>query len=497
MLDIQFALSEQEYLLKSWEKFKGNIICEYSNRRWEASELVLLSQKLASEFLDAGLKEGDNVPVLLSNTVAYPVVLMALLYIKCNPLLLHVSTNKVDLNKIKNKVTFKFYIHDFIPVTSKLALSDEEVLLEKQIENINIKLVYDYSPIVKQVPELKGSILHLTSGTSGTSKICIRNQDVAIEEAVNFVSTIDIYSRANIMVTTPLSHAYAYGFGLISAIISDSNLFIDVNFNPRKILKQMIDTHIDILTIVPAMAKLLMKLQPKFPDCKMAKAVFYAGSSCPTEVIEEFEHIFNTKLYAIFGTTETGSISSSFSHTNNFKGVGQTYLNVKVCLTNTCNYEGLKEGAGEVLVSSSSMMQGYYDTYTGKKIEHHATGDIGYFEQGSLILIGRSKDIINVGGLKVAPSEIEEVLKDFPGIEDVVVYSGKTKDGTEKICCAYYAKEKPLDIEKMRDFCRERLSAYKMPRSFFYMEIPRSTSGKYMKHLLPDFNFDNYMGERE
>lgn len=495
MQELAFQITEEENVLQEWEKYEGNVHCGYTERVWSGKEMKQMSFDVAKQLSEMGIQKGENVAVLLSNTVAYPVVLTALLYLKCNPLLLHVSTPKVEMEKISKNVPFSHFIHDFVSVTSKLDKEESNIKWNYQMGKLEVSLGVLESTSDAKGLELEGVILHLTSGTSGPSRICLRNQRVAIAEAVNYVSVVDVFNRANVMITTPMNHAFAYGFGLMAAIITNSNMFLEISFNPRKLFKEMANEKIDILLLVPPMAKLLVKLKREFKEGTMPKYVFYAGSPCSKDLKESFEEVFDTNLYAILGSTETGAIATTFTHDKPYIGVGRILNNVEVKIDNCSAYTAIGENIGDVLVKASSMMQGYYDEYTGEEIEYHAIGDIGYFDDESLVLTGRAKDIINVSGMKVDPLEVEEVLREHPEIEDVVVYSGLTKDKEEKVCAAYFSSNGKIDTEELRTFCKTRLAAYKMPRTFHYMEIPRTPSGKCPKRLLPEYNDSNSIGK--
>jgi acyl-CoA synthetase (AMP-forming)/AMP-acid ligase II len=476
-------------LLNAWKSWKGSVNCTYTKKLWGAKEIYETSNYLASKLSQTGFKEGDIVALILSNTAAFPISLYALLQLGCNPLLLHASTTYNELTKLLNSLPIKYFIHDFVKDTSTIDNNSINIVFENQLENINLTVgILDILPSALY-KSLNGTILHLTSGTYGKPLICIRNQYCAVAEAINYVNSIPVYNNINIAVTTPLSHAFAYGFGLISTLITDSTIIIDNVFNPKRLLRTINEHHCDILTIVPPMAKTFIELNRINPFGSFPSIVFYAGTSC-NEVIEKtFEEELNTKLYSIYGSTETGAISSNFSLFDKLPGLGNPLENVQINIANISRYGDLGENIGEVNVKSTSMMQGYYDNYNANdKIDFFFTGDIGSLNESIVNLSGRVRAIINKGGFKIDPKEIEDQLLTHPDIIDAAVYPGKSESGDEIILAALVAKNK-IDITQLRTFCLDNLTSFKIPSKFYILdELPKTASGKYLKVKLPCFN---------
>ena len=100
-------------------------------------------------------------------------------------------------------------------------------------------------------------ILHATSGTYGHASFCVRDQQVAVAEADNFIAGIPPYRRARVRVATPLSHAYAYGFGLVGCLRTHSTLVLESHFNPKVLLAREREQPSDLAVLVPPMLRIL------------------------------------------------------------------------------------------------------------------------------------------------------------------------------------------------------------------------------------------------
>ncbi len=479
-------------LLERWREWQGAIDCGHTQAVWAAANLRRLSGDFARTLAQAGLREGECVALVLANTVAFPIAFMAVLELGCNPVLVFAGTQQKELTRILSQFAIKWAIHDFLPGVSRISTKSYPPKAFLTLANMGLSVLSTASSIAEGpfVFPGRGVALHATSGTYGAPQLCARNQTVAVAEGVNYTTTIERYRGVRITVTTPLSHAYAFGFGMISAILTDSTLVLHPTFNPKRILRLEKERPSDILTIVPPMAKSLASLARSDARRAIAPTVFFAGAPCSPALAEDFEATFTSTLFAIYGTTETGAISTSWTRESKFPGVGAALKNVDVCIRNQEHYEELGEGVGEVFVRSTSMMQGYAaQASTYQPIDYWKTGDLGFWDTaGNLTLVGRIRDVINVGGVKVDPAQVEHVLISHEAIADAAVYPGIRDDGGEFVQAAIQDTGHGLDLEAIRAHCLRQLDSYKVPVTYHIVSrIPRTPSGKCMKIHCPGF----------
>ncbi|MCL4217838.1 MAG: acyl--CoA ligase [Candidatus Hydrogenedentes bacterium] len=483
-------LAGPSLLLDHWKSWAGAVECMYTGKTWHAAELRERADEAARRFSTAGVKEGDLAVFMLTNTAAFPVVFMALLELGCNPVLVFAGSSSAEIERLAASFGIRWIVHDFNDAVSRLPQAQWPEKTTADVGYASVRLLETgFAPdqSVMQFP-VAGVPLHPTSGTYGAARVCVRNQTAAVAEAENYLASIDIYRGVRIALNTPMSHAYAYGFGFVAALISDSVLVLDSAFNPKHVLNRESRRPSDILTLVPPMARALTRLARNVEKPGMAPHVFYAGAPCDPAQAAEFEQTFGARLYAIYGTTETGGIATSFSREPRRTGVGVPVANVSVHVCNTEQYPGLGEGIGEVRVASTSMMQGYVTDINDSVINDWATGDIGRIDaNGNLHLTGRIKDVINVGGMKVDPAEIEQVLRGRPEVADVAVYPGLRDDGSEFVQAAIQPAGN-VDVEVLRHACLGVLDGYKAPSRFHIVDaIPRTPSGKCLKIQCPGF----------
>ncbi|MGD9740255.1 MAG: class I adenylate-forming enzyme family protein [Bauldia sp.] len=480
-------LSGPPVLLDLWDRWNGAIACAFTDRTWSSASLRAAEAAIAGTLLRLGLGPHDAVGLMLANTVAFPAALLALLRIGCNPLLIHAGAQRASVERVVREYGVRWLLHDFIDGVSTLEGGGQEVIDRVDLGGVSLSVVATGVTAGGVAVPGAGVVLHPTSGTYGSARYCMRNQTAAVAEARNYTETIGLYRAAKVTVTTPLNHAFAFGFGLASAILTDSTLCLDIAFNPRRLLRTEKAAPSDILAIVPPMARTLADLARDDPGRMMARSVFYAGAPIDAGHAREFEATFGVPLFAILGTTETGAISSSFGGGDRPAGVGRPLRNVEVEIRNTEPYRRLGRGIGELFVRSPSMMQGYLPS--NERTDAAAffrTGDLGRIDAaGAIILTGRIKDIINLGGMKVDPAEVEAVLLAQAGVTDAAVYPGLRDDGQEFVQAAVAGT---VDGAELRRSCAAELDAHKVPSTIHIVDrIPRTPSGKCLKVECPGY----------
>ena len=209
----------------------------------------------------------------------------------------------------------------------------------------------------------------------------------------------------------------------------------------------------------------------------------------PVERAQQIIHLFpHINLMVYYGLTEA-SRSTFISLTQQtdmkrFSSVGKPFPNVDLNIL-TSTGEPTKVGeVGNIIIRGPTVAQGYWRAEKNdpsfQNNELH-TGDLGYFdEEGYLYLVGRTKEMINVGGLKVVPIEVEKVLSQYPGIKEVAV-TAILLNKEELVGAAVVLKDEKIsfDEEECARFCAKYLEKYKIPHTFTILpSIPRNETGK-------------------
>jgi long-chain acyl-CoA synthetase len=207
-----------------------------------------------------------------------------------------------------------------------------------------------------------------------------------------------------------------------------------------------------------------------------------AGARLPFETVLAFHSRFGLKIHSFYGASESGGISyDDDEEVGSNETVGRPLPGVTITFRPE---DGVPAGTGRVHVRSAGVSSGYIGGDSSEFVDNgFLTGDYGAFDSdGRLRLTGRVSSFINVAGKKVQPAEVEDVLRQMPGVRDVrVVGAADPQRGEQVVAClvADPSEEAAITMLAVRRFCSQRLAAYKIPRTVIVLDaIPLTARGK-------------------
>jgi long-chain acyl-CoA synthetase len=206
-------------------------------------------------------------------------------------------------------------------------------------------------------------------------------------------------------------------------------------------------------------------------------------------------------IHEYYGATESGAVVHCDSHDwlANPGTVGKAADNCTVKILDAEGREVPTGGIGEVYIRNRNFPDFTYNNMDAKRREIErdgliTAGDIGYLnERGFLFLCDRAKDMIISGGVNIYPAEIEAVLHGMPGVQDCAVFGIPDEEYGEAVAAVVEPRSgTTLDAAAVRDFLRQRIAGYKLPRLVeFKRDLPREDSGKIFKRKLRDPYWEN------
>ncbi|KAA6324265.1 propanoyl:CoA ligase, partial [termite gut metagenome] len=224
-----------------------------------------------------------------------------------------------------------------------------------------------------------------------------------------------------------------------------------------------------------------------------------AGSLCPVELMKQVQEKMFMKVTSVYGLTETSPGMSQTRIDDSFdvrcKTVGSDYEFTEVKVLDPETGEECPVGVqGEMCCRGYNGMKGYYKnpTATAEVIDKDGflhSGDLGIKdEDGNYRITGRIKDMIIRGGENIYPREIEEFLYKLDGVKDVQVAGIPSKKYGEEVGAFIILREgATLQESDVKDFCRNKISRYKIPKYIFFVnDFPLTGSGKIQKFKLKD-----------
>lgn len=325
------------------------------------------------------------------------------------------------------------------------------------------------------------AVLKLTSGSTGLPKATFTTEAQLIHDTDHITTAMRVGPDDCQMAAIPLSHAYGIGNLVVPLLVQGTPIVMREGFVPHQFAADATAYGARVFPGVPFMFEHFKDHLPPGAWPRGLRRLISAGARLESSTARAFHDSFGVKIHTFYGASETGGISFDDSAALPEDGsVGRPMPGVAITLR---PQDGVPSGAGRVHVSGSAVGTGYVggcDRDDGFTPDGFLTGDFGRFnESGDLILAGRVSSFINVAGRKVQPEEVEQILREMPGIADVrVVGAADPARGQQIVACIVVRGDGP-GLIGVRQFCAARLAPYKIPRTIITLErIPLTDRGK-------------------
>lgn len=350
--------------------------------------------------------------------------------------------------------------------------------------------------------------IQYTSGTTGAPKGATLSHYSILNNAYMVGESMRLAEHDRLVIPVPLYHCFGMVMGNLGCVTHGSTMiYPSASFEPLATLQAVAEEKATAMFGVPTMfISMLDHPERTALELSSLRTGIMAGSTCPIEVMRRvIEDMHLTEMQIAYGMTETSPISTQtgpdddFTHRITSVGRTQPHLESKIIDEHgrivTCGQ------IGELCTRGYSVMLGYWNNPQATTAAVDAagwmhTGDLATMdEEGYINIVGRNKDMIIRGGENVYPREIEEFLFTHPAVADVQVIGVPDETYGEEIIA--WVKLHPghlVDAESLRDYCKNRIAHFKIPRSFKLVdEFPMTISGKVQKFRMREVS----IAERE
>ena len=299
-------------------------------------------------------------------------------------------------------------------------------------------------------------------------------------------------------ICVPLFHCFGVVLATMCCLTHGSTQVMVEKFDPLITLASIHKERCTVLHGVPTMFIAELN-QPMFSlfDRSSLRTGIMAGALCPIELMRQVNEKMFMDVTSVYGMTETSPGMTQTRVDDSFEvrctTVGREYEFTDVKVLNPENGEECPPGVqGEICCRGYNVMKGYYKNpqATAQVIDSNGymhSGDLGVKdENGNYRITGRIKDMIIRGGENISPKEVEDYLYKIPQIKDVQVVAIASPRYGEDVGAFIILKEgAELTAEDVRDFCKDHIARYKIPRYVFFIEhFPMTGSGKIQKFRL-------------
>ena len=414
------------------------------------------------------------------------------------------------LNPAYKADEYEFYLKDLSPKIVIVEPNSKnnviEVAKKLKIPVCEIKIQKDSPPGLfdlfdktsqYSLPEENDEALVLhTSGTTSKPKIVPLTNKNIFSSAINISKSLELSEIDHCLNIMPLFHIH----GLIAIIAASMKVGASVcasnGFNAIKFLEIAKSEKITWYSGVPTMHQaILLRAEKKLELAKNLKLKFIRSSSAslPPAVFEKLNNVFKCPVIEAYGMTEATHQMTSNPLPPKIQKPGFVGIPAgpDVCIMDDAD-KILNQGeTGEVCIKGNNVTLGYDNNPEANKKSFSngwfRTGDQGYFDQdGYLKISGRLKEIINKGGEKISPLEVDNILMDHPLIEQAVCFGYEDKMLGEEIAAAIIVKEGQNCSEiDVKNYAEEKLAKFKIPKKIFFVnEIPKGATGKLQRNVL-------------
>jgi len=375
------------------------------------------------------------------------------------------------------------------------------IVIKKRFVDYNsIKIpIFDFKEIAskknsKTSKSKRNELAYLiyTSGTTSEPKGVTISHSMMGFTTKNIVEVLK-YSHTDIdLLPLPLHHSFGLGCVHTSLYVGSTLVLLKNSSDLQHILESLKKYNITTVAAIPAtLTKLLMNdkkiLEKYFSNIRL---IITNSTSIPKNTVQNFKEILkNGNLATYYGLTEASRSTFMIFDKNNGReeSVGKIAPGVEIKIVNEVQNDSK---TGEIWIKGNNVIKKYWNNVEADKNLVDGwlrTGDVGYFDKENyLFLKGRNDEIINIGGEKVVPLEIEKIVKELSGIEDVAVF-GIDHELFGQIIKLNVVKTKDSNLDKSQilSHCIKNLEKFKIPSKIEFVEkIPKTDYGKVKRFML-------------
>ena len=478
-------------------------------KRRSFKELDAMANALAASLQELGLRKGDRIAIYMKSSIEFVVSFYAIE--KLGGIVAWVNPNyrKTEAEFIlrnseaKGIVIFREWEgYDYLDAVLKMKEnlpSLEFTLLVGEGEGENLWRFNDllnrgygksFSPPVIQSQEDLAMLIY-TSGTTGRPKGAMITHFQAVNGGLRYSLGVQATSEDVFIGILPMSHSYGCGSTLILPTLLRSTLVLMDKFDAEKAFQLIEKERITLQLAAPAHYILeLNHPRRSHYDLSSLRAGLIAGQIAPEGLLTRVQKEMGIYLTSFWGASEVGPGLGIICPYPSPLEIRESYIGkpIEGTMVRVADPETRKEvpdgQMGELTLKGWHVLKGYWNNpeETRKQVIDgwlHMGDLVSREKEGYLKIYGRTKDLINRGGYKVYPYELESLITDLPKVQDVCVVATPNPILGESICaCVIPRTGQTLTLKDLRDFLHGKIAPHKLPDELCIMkEFPRLSGG--------------------
>ena len=480
----------------------------YGERRLTFLEIEQRSNRVAQGLRAGGLKRQSRVAILDRNSEAFFEVLFGT--VKAQAVLVTVNFRltppEIEYILHDSQTEVLFIGEEYAPLINTLRAAlprlQHVIAISEAGEGEYTRWTgqHSSSPPGLHVDPQDSAVQMYTSGTTGNPKGVELSHRAMIGAAEAGLSVWPFLYQpgAAVLGTMPLFHIAAANL-CIAALFAGARAEIMRESNPLELATLIIERRISLVPVPAALIHAMLRTPGlRERDFSALKTMLIAGSGISVELLREAQQVFDCGFALSYGSTETcggmtylGAQDCTADAGKLLASAGQVLQHSELRIVDEQGRDLPCGQTGEILCRSNRLMTGYWGrpdaTAEALRDGWFHSGDAGYLdEEGYLYVVDRIKDMVITGGENVYPTEIEEVMRGHPAVDDVAVVGIPDKKwGEALLAFVIRTPEHHCTGEELEAFLRGKLAGFKVPRKYeFVDEFPRNATGKVLKRTL-------------
>jgi long-chain acyl-CoA synthetase len=500
--------------------FPDQEILVFGERRFTYGQMQDRVRRLASALRARGIRRGENIAVLATNSHHYVECYYATASAGGTFVPLNYRAKLNELEHMIHRATPRllFYADRYADVLRQLAPSLPADLRMIALESRGDggedveDLIGSGDPEGEEtdVEESDTSVLMYTSGTTSLPKGVMLTFGDFTSYVVGTIEMADGEPKGVQLLCVPLYHI-AGATGIMTSIWAGRKLVLLPQFDAGTWLAAVASEGVTHAFVVPTMLKQILD-HPGFAQTDLSSLVnlSYGGAPMPLPVVRRALECFpgSCGFVNAFGQTETtstltvlgpddhrltGDADRDQAVLERLQSIGRPLPDVEIEVRDEEGRARPPGEIGEIMVRTPRVMKGYAgDVEGGAKLEPDGflhTRDLGYVDdEGYVFLVGRKDDMIIRGGENIAPAEVESTLQSHPEVDEVAVFGLPSVEWGQIVAAAVVVRAGSATTpEALTEFCRTRLASFKKPEVIrIVAELPRNPLGKILRKELKD-----------
>lgn len=451
---------------------------------WSFAQLEAAVRGTGSGLLAAGLQPGDRVLLRLGNTVAFPIAFLGAIAAGLVPVPTSAQLTEAETAGMIAGLEPTVVLRD-----PAIACASHP----RQLTTDALRAMHDLPPCdyALGAPDRPAYAVY-TSGTSGNPRAVIHAHRAIWARQMMVDGWYGLRPSDRLLHAGAFNWTFTLGTGLMDPWAAGATALIPAPDTPPEALPDLLrQHHATLFAAAPGVYRKL--LRAPLPDLPVLRHGLCAGEKLSTHIHDSWTTTTGCPLYEAFGMSECSTfISASPTVPADGDALGQPQPGRRVAILGPDGTAVPRGTGGTIAIhrSDPGLMLGYLNApqetearYSG---DWFLTGDQGEMrEDGQIRYLGRDDDMMNAGGYRVSPIEVEAALASHPGITQIGAAAVEVKPDTHVIV-AFYCGPEELNTDELAAFASARLARYKQPRAFVHLDsLPLGANGKLLRRALP------------